>query len=920
MRKVFILLILIFSVSFAFSQTASLKGTVVDTLEKKNLSNSVISILRKTDSVLVKFTRSYSDGKFSISNLPAGNYIIMITFPKYADFADEIILKPSQELNLGIIPLTERSVLLKEVIVRSTGAIRFKGDTTEFVADSFKVKDGATVEDLLKKLPGLQVNSKGEITAQGKKVDKVLVDGEEFFGDDPTIATQNIGAKAVDKVQVFDTKTEQDQLKGITGNNDSKTINIKLKESAKKGYFGKLEGGSDFNQLHNAKVLYNNFWGKRKFSVFGTKSKTNVGSLGWDERNKLGIENDFEYDEVGGYYFSFSNNNDFSDWGLQGLPNAYSAGALYSNKWHEEKNNFNLSYNYNRLGTTNISSTLKQTLLADTTFYNTENTTSNGLKQQHVASLKYEWKIDSFTSLKFTSANTFKSTQTSSFTHSEALNKDFQFVNTGDRTNSQDINHNQSDNQLTYKQLFKKAGRQLIATLKFSNINDDMTGYLFSNNHFFKNGQTDSTYITDQLKNGTGHSQTYGAKVTYNEPLNKKWNLVSEYSYNNNNSTSHRNTYEKDFDGKYTVLNPLFSNNFDLNAFANTGTITLRYIGKKIKSAFGGGVSSVQLKLNDLDHSKKNIYNFTNFTPQGQISYAIKPQTSLAFRYNGNTVQPTIDQLQPIRNNNDPLNIYIGNPNLKVGFRHTFNLGYTGFQILKGRYIYLGASFNINENAITTYNSVDSFGKVTSMPVNVNGNNNYNVYGGWVSGQGDKKLIHEINTYVNGGRSVTFINAQQSNNTYASMELSYGVSYSIEDKYNFSVHPKIGREISSSSLRKDVNNNYWTYGGDMEGFLMLPWKLELNSETHFDLRQKIAAFGRNTNIIRWNVTLGKKIFKDKSGKIIFTANDILNQNKGFNRVINNNFVTDNRYQKIGQYFMLSFQWTFNKMPGQKKNR
>jgi hypothetical protein len=188
-----------------------------------------------------------------------------------------------------------------------------------------------------------------------------------------------------------------------------------------------------------------------------------------------------------------------------------------------------------------------------------------------------------------------------------------------------------------------------------------------------------------------------------------------------------------------------------------------------------------------------------------------------------------------------------------------------------------------------------------------------------MSGEGDNKLIHEINPNINGGRNVTFINTLQSINTYLNFELEYGIRYSVQDKYNFHIGPKIGRNISSSSLRKDINNNYWTYGGEADGYVALPWKMELNSDINFDLRQKIPAFEgtTNTNIILWNAELNKKVFKDKSGKFIFRANDILNQNKGFNRIINSNFVTDQRYQRIARYFMLTFQWTFTKMPGQK---
>ncbi|HVZ57232.1 MAG TPA: TonB-dependent receptor [Chitinophagaceae bacterium] len=916
MRKLTaVLLVFLFSCLAANAQSASIKGTITDTLEKKNLSHAVIVVLTKKDSSLISFARSDNRGIFSIPGLAPGDYLLMVTYPGFADYADDLSVQPGDSRDLGVIAMTPKSKILQEVVIRTGSAIRIKGDTTEFTADSFHVKDGATVEDLLKVLPGFTVNSKGEITAQGKRVDKVLVDGEEFFGDDPTVATQNLGAKIVDKVQIFDTKTDQDKLKGIGGGSDTKTLNIKLKEDAKKGYFGKLEAGTNLNQYTDAKALFNRFVGKKKLSLYGTKSTTSTGSLGWDDRNKLGIENDYEYDEIGGYYYSFGTNDDFSNWSLQGLPNAYSAGGLYSDKWNGDINSLNLNYRYNRLGTTNVGSTLKQTLLQDTTFYNNESTRSSGVKQQHVASGKYDWKIDSLATLTFRSTGTYKTSQSSTHTSSEALDENHQYVNTGDRTNDLNSTHKQLDNQLTYNQLFHKKGRQLIATFKYSLVRDDNTSSLFSNNQFFKKGILDSTSITDQSKIGQGDSRTFGTKVTYNEPLTKFFNLVSEYSYNDNHSTSHLNTYEKDGDGKYTVLDPLYSNNFDLHAFSHTGTVTLRYLNKKLKYAFGGGLSAIQLRLNNLDHSTRNIYNFTNFTPQAQISYNLKAQTSIGFRYNGTTRQPTLDQLQPIRNNNDPLNIQVGNPNLKVGFNHSFNAWYNSFKILSSRYIYMGAGYNILEHSITTYNTIDSFGKVTSMPVNVNGNNNWYLYSGWQLGQGDKKLTHGMDLNLNGGRNVTFINGQQSINSYASFEVGYRMGYSVQEKYNFSLNPQLGRSISSSSLRKDVNNNYWTYGGQVNGFLMLPGKVELNSDVNFDLRQKISAFDRNTNIIVWNASLGKKVFKDKSGKFIFTANDLLNQNKGYSRIINSNFVTDQRYQRVGQYFMLTFQWTFSQMPG-----
>jgi hypothetical protein len=227
MQKLLWCLFFIGCTHFTFGQS-TVKGKVADTLDKKNLQNAVVSFLKKSDSTLLYFTRTTKTGEFLIHNVAPESYVILVTFPGFADFADYIDVKNQPETDLGIIPLTLKAKLLDAVIIRSAGAVRIKGDTTEFVADSFKLKEGATVEDLLRRLPGFQVNGKGEITAQGQRVGKVLVDGEEFFGDDPTMATQNIGAKSVDKVQVYDTKSDQQNLTGISSGTETKTVNIKL--------------------------------------------------------------------------------------------------------------------------------------------------------------------------------------------------------------------------------------------------------------------------------------------------------------------------------------------------------------------------------------------------------------------------------------------------------------------------------------------------------------------------------------------------------------------------------------------------------------------------------------------------------------------------------------------------------------------
>ncbi|HEX8278272.1 MAG TPA: carboxypeptidase regulatory-like domain-containing protein, partial [Segetibacter sp.] len=256
--------------STLLAQTANIKGTVTDTLNKQNLPNTIVSLLKFKDSVLVNFTRADKSGNFEMRNLPAGKYLLMITYPSYADYMYPVALAEGNSEDVGVIKMTLKSKLLQEVFVRQKiAAVRLKGDTIEYNADSFRVREGASVEEMLRKMPGLQVDKDGNVTAQGTKVEKVLVDGEEFFGDDPTMATKNLQADAIDKVQVFDKKSDQATFTGIDDGSKTKTINLTLKDDKKKGYFGKLELGSDLKNRWNNNVMLNSFRAKRKVSVYG---------------------------------------------------------------------------------------------------------------------------------------------------------------------------------------------------------------------------------------------------------------------------------------------------------------------------------------------------------------------------------------------------------------------------------------------------------------------------------------------------------------------------------------------------------------------------------------------------------------------------------------------------------------------------
>ncbi|RYY65500.1 MAG: TonB-dependent receptor, partial [Chitinophagaceae bacterium] len=886
-------------------------GSLRDTTARNNPANATVTLLNKKDSSLVTFTRSDANGQFRTRSVAPGAYVLLVTYPKFADLAESVDVKDS-DVDMGQLALTPKSRLLQEVIIRTAAAIRIKGDTTEFAADSFHVKEGATVEDLLKRLPGFSVNAKGEITTQGKRVDKVLVDGEEFFGDDPTMATQNLSAKIVDKVQVFDTRTEQDNLKSVgSSGNEGKTLNIKLKEDKKRGGFGNVQVGTDFNRFLEARTMLNRFTGKRKVSVYANRSNVNTGSLDWNARQKLGLDNNMEYDELTGFYMYFGDNDDvFNDWSLRGYPDAWAGGAQFSNKWDKEKQNVNLSYRYNQLGNVNNSVTTTQNRLQGSRSSRYINTDTRGVTRQHVVNAKYEWKLDSLTTLKYSVGGTYKASETGSNTYSHFLNDAGDTINYSNQDRTNATTRYQLDQQLVLRRAFKKKGRLLIGTFRHGLVQDEQRGLTRSDNHFFRNG-FDSTAVIDQMRKIDGASRSFGFKFSYLEPLNKQWSLVLEYGYNKNTSESYRNTYNKTNNGKYENLDTVFSNNFELDAFSNNGSATMKYVYKKWRAAIGSGVSGVRLRLNDLFAGRVTDYRFLNLTPQAGINFSPKPQTGINLSYRGNTKQPSIDQLQPIRDNNDPLNVFLGNPDLKVGFNHSINLGFNKAKPLKNVWMYASLSYNIISNDIAFRTTLDtSTGKQTRQPVNVNGNRNLWFWGNWSRDRGNKKLSYGVQLSSNGGRRVNFVNGLENVTNSYGTNFNPNVSYRWDEHFEVSAGPEVSYNISKSTSLPNVN--YFTYGGDLGATVELPWKVQLNVNARIDIRQQVAGFPNTPNNYLVNGYLARKFMKDKSLQLKLTVNDLFNQNVGFDRNFDSNFINEQRYNRIARYFMLRLEWQFNK--------
>lgn len=894
----------------AAAQTAPVKGTVTDTLNKTALHNAVIYIKQPKDSSLVKYTRANTKGGFDLGEVASGKYIMVVTYPGYADWIDTVQSIPGKQLFIPIA-LTTKAHLLEEVIVRQTiPPIRIKGDTTEYLADSFKVKPGATVEDLLKVMPGISVNSKGEITTQGQKVQKVLVDGDEFFGDDPTMATQNLNAKDIAKVQVFDKKSDQATLTGIDDGTKQKTVNLIMKEDAKKGYFGTATAGTDFNKYYQSKISASRFTSSLKAGALITADRTGRNGMSWEEMQDYGSISSTV--ENGNVMFSWDGDDEFSTWGQQGIPENLQTAFMLNKKFGKLKNNTANNFSYNHLNLAGDGYTTTKYILPDTVYYNNQSRSNISSKWKSNLSTKNEFNLDSLTTININARISQGKSHNYSLQEGEYLTGKQVPVNTSSRTNSSNGDNNSTKADIFLRRKLNQAGtRSFTVSTGFSNMVSNSEGYLYNRTDFYTNGLPTSQQIIDQRKLNNNETKSVQALASYTEPLSKKMSLNFNYTFNTINNLQDTRSYEK-VNGKYDSLNLLFSNQYRFINTSHRGGFAWNYVSKKITAKLGLALQGLALQQTNIVKDSSYARNFTNYFPTANIRWKYSSSGSFYLNYSGSTQQPSLMALQPILNNNDPLNLALGNPDLRPAFVHDIYFNLSDFKVLTNRNLWGYGGITFTENAFSNKSSVDSLGRRVTQTVNVNGNYNYRT-GFSISRQVKfMKLELSFDPRISGGRNVSFVNGRE--NITQSIRPSAGIRVRkwIEKKMSLYLEYGAGFNHSTSSINPQAITEYWTQNVDIYFDYKFKHGWSFNTNYSYNYRQKLSPTDRSNNAMIWNASIEKKLFKKTDITAILSMNDILNQRIGFNRDISSNYVSENTYTTIQRYTLLSLRWKFNK--------
>lgn len=901
--------------SESFSQkTGSVTGRITNQAEIP-IPEASICLLNAMDSILVKFTYSQLDGKFNFEDLPSGDFLLLVSYANYADFVDHFTINAQNPTHaFGTIQMSRKEIVLEEVIIKARrDALKMNGDTIEYDVGSVVIQPNDKVEDLLKRLPGIQVDRDGKITAQGQIVTKILVDGEEFFADDPKLVTRNLRADMVDKIQVFDKASDRAAFTGIADGVKTRSINVKLKEDKKNGLFGKVSAGAGSDGYYQGQGMFNRFNKNQKFSAYGTIANNGSTGLSDDDFGSIGSSG-ITLPKQGLVIPSVGDNPMETYEGTYdgyGFPRSKNGGAHYNNKWNEGRESINTNY---QLGSTSISgnsTNLVQQNLTEGILNNVvQNNFDNHSHKQRLNAI-YRHATDGSSELgidliggieKFSVISNYHSTTTTEL-GSLVNDQERSLTNNGDR---QAINLNSY-----YAKKFKKEKRTLTISINGNFNHGNNYGYLRSKTSI---SNTDSIEITDQLKTSDIENISLGSEIEYTEPLSKSFTLQMKYGVALDNSESDRKSFNHLDGSGYTALDRDFSNHYNFSQFGNKGGIRLNYnYRKKIYMNVGTDVTGVTFRQDDLNSLTSYKRYFLNWSPYLYLHFVMKGSQFIMAKYRGANSQPTIEQIQPVRNNTDPLNIRLGNPGLKPSFNNKIEIDYNK-NVVNGNYVYLDFDYAFTQSAITHDVSTEiSTGKTILRYVNLSQQVPYNFkFGatlGMPIGDTDIKLYLGMDTRRN--VMYNYINGALNTATFASYMGSISVYWQRDNKFNFSLAFKPDYTFNRLSLQKQNNNNAKGFltSGSLKVFL--PAKIQIDSRIDYSYRGKTAIF-QDFQRVMWNASISRKMLKSNNLKLLLSGYDMLNQNQRFDRSVAGNTFSQYTAAVIQRYFMLSLSWDFTK--------
>jgi hypothetical protein len=929
MRRLITLIITLLPIlGFAQAKFAgAVKGVIMDSLAEKPLQGATVVLLEPIDSSAVAYATSDANGSFTLKNLPAGAFSLSVSFTGFAPLNYAVVLSDTNALiKLDTIRLSPDTNQLEGVVI-TPPPVSIKNDTVEFRASSFKTPPNATAEDLMKRLPGVEVDRDGNITAQGEEITRIYVDGKEFFSNDPKIATKNLTADMIESIQVFDDMSDQAKFTRIDDGSRTRTINIKLKKDKKKGMFGRVLGGMGSSDRYTASGNLNLFNDNRQLSVLG--GANNVNRLGFTENDLLqsiGNPNGRGGNRGGA---PASRNTTGAGNNGDGNTESWSAGVNYRDEWRKK---VIIGANYFISGTDRDirRNSYRQNFFPNdsASFANTDtrNLTKN---QAHNLNIRIEYNIDSMNSILITPNFRYNENQTLSFDSvlTTASGKFGEYLAIAG-SNRRVANNNSISfgNNLLFRHRFQKAGRTFTigwSTSINANEGDGLneTPYLF----YRPDGSIRRRQDIKQRYDIEGNSfnNTISASITESVGLGKVFEM--NYAYTNNQSTNDRVTYDfNPLTGKFDTLNKPLTNYFENGFVSSRVGGNYRVKKKKYDYQVGGAVQFANLdnmsRQAVLGKDSTMYQKFINFFPNASFNYNLGTRKTLRFQYRGNTRPPNINQLQNVLDISNPIRWRIGNPDLKQEFTHGLNFTWNTFN--SKTYLFWNNTLQANLISNRIVNGIDTVSSTVQLirPENVDGAQNFSLTS--TVGIPLKKVASgrrspmnlNLTTNLRYNRDVSLLYKEVNFNYNHSAGQRVSFNYNIDRKFDLNANVNLTYFDSRYTVQDNLNNRYLNH---RYGFDVTYWvSKNINIQNDFEMNINSGrADGFNQSIPLWNANMTWLLFKKSNGELKFTVIDILNQNKSIGRNVGENYILDTYTNVLQRYFMLTFMVSINRFGG-----
>jgi hypothetical protein len=910
--------LLIFAGNSINAQNITIEGTLIDSTIREPLNSATVSLAHASDSSLISFTRTNEQGFFQLKNVTRGKYLLSVSYTGYAPLWLAFKLSATDKLLLGNIYMTAKNQLANVVIEGRRPPVVINNDTIEFNSENFKTVPNAVVEDMLKKMPGIEIDKTGAITVNGKSVSKVYVNGKEFFTGDPKMATRNLPADAVDKIQVYDRKSDQASFTGIDDGNEQTSINIKLKKDRNHTTFGKLtaaagdpgrwDGQGNMNRLNNDEQI----------SLIGMANNTNRQGFSFgDIANFSGAGGGMRPGGGGGMMLAGgadASGLPVSGGGSsnQGVATTFAGGANYSNNFNKKSSDFNANITGSDIDRNIITNSYIQNLAPNNLFNQFTNTNSHTKDVQAKFGSTLDQKITDKFSFKFVPSITSQHSTSGSTSNIQTFLPDGTLANISQSNTTGVTDALNASGSLLLRKSFARKGRTLSSTITMGYNNSNGDNNQFSDLQSYVGGALfkDSTIKQHNIRKGI--TSSYSANLVYTEPIGKKSLLEFNTFLSESIGSSSKKVYDFNTNGnKYDIYNNQLSNEYKSDYVYSGGGMNFRSNQKKMIFSTGFSLQNASLKGRNITTDLKLGQQYLDILPAAMVQYNFSRTKNLNFNYRTSTSQPSLTQLQPVLDLSNINNLYIGNPDLKRSYTHNFNLRYFSSKFIsqKNFFVFLNAAFT--NHSIVNYDSILVNHTLLTKPVNVNGV--YRINGNANYGFGLKQIHSRINLGLNAGlnNNVSYANSVLNTIVVKSLGPSISYNYQLDEKIDLDLSARYSYSFTNNKINPSLNTNYLTkvYRADVTNYL--PWSLVLNQSLNYTINSGLAQ-GYNTAIPIWNASLSKLFLKNKRAEIKLSAYDLLKKGAGVGRTVSQSQIVDQQYNVISRYLLIGFTYSLQK--------